>query len=180
MVAVAGVAAGAGTLSAYAADPGKPDPSPAASVKGLHPDPPPSARSAPPQRRVEVRTAAPTRSAAIHEPVVAAPHVVTPARSAPTTHARRHSAKTVHHTRRTRARHETTRSPISSPAFTAMLRRLHVLPTAGRTSAAVQIEASAAPARAPLLAAAAALVAVVLASGSLLALASRRSFWTEA
>jgi hypothetical protein len=165
-----GVAACAAAQSADAAGQGKPDPSPAAVVSGLRPDPAPSARLVSPQQRTDQ-----------HAPPASppAPSVVTPTHNAPTRRPRGEAARPAT-SRHSRARTHAARSPASSPAFTAMLRRLHVLPTSGRLPAPVGLDSSAAPARGLLLAAAGALAAVVLASGSLLVLASRRSFWTGA
>jgi hypothetical protein len=156
LIAVAGVTATGGARSADAADAGKPDPSQAPVVAVLRPDPAPAASFRQP---VPQRTDAPAGSIPVEQPRAA----VSPTPRAPAP-SKRHEA-----------------TPFATnPAFAAMLRRLRVVPTGGQPPPAADLAVSAAPARAPLLAAAAALAAVVLTSGSLLALASRRSLSTEA
>lgn len=163
---VAVVIATAGAGSAFAGEPVRPDPNPAATAAGLGPDPAPGSVQARSVRRVVAHREA-TRAVAGY---VARPQTSSSAGRAATLHsaapARPRGAPAV--PRRTRL--DRVRARHAGAARTAS----PIAPRVARSASGVEA-ASSSSARTPLLAAAAALAAAVLASAALLALTRRQS-----
>jgi hypothetical protein len=164
--------ASAAAQSARAGDSLRPDPSPAATASGFRPDPAPTARSAGStatsgEARHEVTRAVTPRIATTPRAIATTPRVATPAASTRPTRPRAVIRSRTH----SRAAASRRAARAAGAAFAAALRHSRIpLP------AAQPGDTGSSSAREPLFAAAAGLAAVVLASGSLLALTSRRRF----
>jgi hypothetical protein len=160
--------ASAAAQSARAGDSLRPDPSPAATASGFRPDPAPTARSA-----GSTATSGEVRhevTPAVTPRVATTPRAVTPAPSTRPTRPRA-VIRSRTHSHPAASRRAARAARAAGAAFAAALRHSRIpLP------AAQPGDTGSSSAREPLFAAAAGLAAVVLASGSLLALTSRRRF----
>jgi hypothetical protein len=175
---IAVVVASAGARAAYAGEPLKPDPNPAATVGGLGPDPQPT--SAQPRARATRITAQRevTRAVAPSAPRPTTPSATPRAGTSPRVAPARAQRTPTRRASRTRARrgaaagHEAGATP-------TLLPKLRIPPVAGRPEGGVELTTSRPPTRGPLLAAAAALAAVVLVSASILAMTRRQPLGGE-
>ena len=174
---VAVVVMSTGARAAYAADPLKPDPNPAATVGGLRPDPRPGsaqprsgATRVVPHREVTraVAPSAPPSQTPSSGPQAGTSPQIEPARAQRPRPPTRRASRKPSRGRRGAA------ATGAAGAGRASLPKLRIPPVAARPGDGVELTTSRSPARSALLAAAAALAAVVLVSGSTLALTRRQ------
>lgn len=154
LLLLSSVVAGFAVAAASPASASGPDPSPATGLSSLRPDPAPTAPTH------SVRSSTPPPMPSVATPTPAAPRVTGSVKP-----------RVVHARHVIRARKPQT--PVAKPGLAALLHRLAAPALAARPRAALVIQVSRTVDRTELLLAAAALGAVVLASGSLLRLSTR-------